>query len=728
MNQLSKIAADILNSREKYLPDYCYKLADSGSYGLDATVGGDYVVNESEMSVTFPFASGRARDGVGDLLEIGGIRTERHALNPCVLLDHGKSTSLPIGLAEDPKTKAYTVFLDPITQTATVKAFFYQSLKDSAHSLFCEQVFDLMAKRYIRSGSIGYQIIQAKELPPNYEKGTPKGLHLLSVLMLEASAVVLPANQDTAGKMLSLPKVCGKPLSPYLVKSLAPYAPQKKATVSVPLANLPKTKIPPAKWKPGVGATKASLALLQDTFSKILSGKNIMAEKKDLDPEKKEKKTSKEAPSSKEESAKEQGAEEQAPDAVATEQADAAAIPPDGQPTAAMPDNLPAPTQTAPPAPAAPVAAGPGGPEKLSAQILRRAHEDGGLLMNDYQQMIALCENDRVSAYLSAWIQTLQQNMQNIEGLFAVEHPGAAPLQGAGAAAGMTGAPGINGMAPNPEMGITENSMDEEEMNENLDGELEEDDLENDTDAMPATDSMQEVPPAEEAVEGMKNKKKTPMNDNKKSLEGVKKKSACACGKKDCGSCSQDMAGKPETKSHDGSLFDHEKSFVKDSHSFLGELSSTKNFGDEHRMKSYHYYKTMDGISNYIQKAMDGNGMEVPDPMGEMGDMSLKSMDKGVDLHPHRKMCKAVSNYFQRMSMEKAFGDSHREEAGIYQKMLDEILNEKPHAEKDNVEENLGEMVHKEMDDDEFYKSLEEQNKELETIRKNLAQILSLAS
>src|SRR5690606_24340062 len=61
------------------------------------------------------------------------------------------------------------------------------------------------------------------------EKGTPKGLHLLKTLLLEVSAVVLPANQDTVAKALSLPQVCGKPMSPMLVKSLAPYAPPRKA-------------------------------------------------------------------------------------------------------------------------------------------------------------------------------------------------------------------------------------------------------------------------------------------------------------------------------------------------------------------------------------------------------------------------------------------------------------------------------------------------------------------
>lgn len=216
-------------------PKYSYKLSE-GQFGLDVSFSpGDMEINESEMSVVIPYADGKRRDGVGDLLEVGGIDTERHKQNPIVLFDHGKSCSLPIGLAENPNTHEYTNFIDPINKVAKVKAFFYQGTSsigrgsDYDHSVFCEQIFDLISKKYIRAGSIGYQVKKAQQLFPDYEKGTPQGLHLLQTLMLEASAVVLPANQDTVIKMLSLPKVCGKRLSPYLVKSLTPYAPKRKA-------------------------------------------------------------------------------------------------------------------------------------------------------------------------------------------------------------------------------------------------------------------------------------------------------------------------------------------------------------------------------------------------------------------------------------------------------------------------------------------------------------------
>lgn len=218
-------------------PDrWSYKLAGSGQFGLDVAIGDSLDIDPHRMAVRFPYADGNRRDGVGDLLEIGGINCERHRKNPVVLYDHGKQVSLPIGLAEDPETHEYTIQLDPMSKQAWVKAFFYQGKglagvekeKEYNHALLCEQLFDLMSKRYVRGGSIGYQVIKALPLQPNYEMGTPSGMHLLQVLQLEASAVVMPANMDTVLKMLSLPSVCGKPLSTPLVKSLQAYAPEKK--------------------------------------------------------------------------------------------------------------------------------------------------------------------------------------------------------------------------------------------------------------------------------------------------------------------------------------------------------------------------------------------------------------------------------------------------------------------------------------------------------------------
>lgn len=262
----------ILNSRgEKKLPNSAYKLDGTPSpYGFDIEIN-DFGVDESAMSLTFPFADGNHQDGVGDVLEIGtgsgpvGLDTvSRHIKNPCILFDHAKGGyTLPIAMAESPENKVYTVRCDPVAKVASVIAYFYQGKKSAsetgfksidnsqehAHALFCEQLFSMAAAkpRFLRSGSVGYQIRQAEEIPANYAKGLPKGLHLISTIMLEASLVVLPANADTVitkslsadhpykewqegiAQILSRGKLCGHDIAPVLIKSLSPYAPPKVA-------------------------------------------------------------------------------------------------------------------------------------------------------------------------------------------------------------------------------------------------------------------------------------------------------------------------------------------------------------------------------------------------------------------------------------------------------------------------------------------------------------------
>lgn len=261
---------DILNARSKNLPTdlWSYKLTSPGGsqYGLDTIFADDTPPpDEANMALWIPVADGNRRDGVGDLLEVGGIDVERHRKNPLCLFDHGKKVDLPIGLFETRDNHRYTFEIDPVTKSAGGWAYFYQGKdlmgvtqgKAYEHAVFCEQLFDMGCKRVIRGGSIGYQVKAARELQPDYERGTPKGLHLLKILMLEGSMVVLPASMDTVGKLLSDGICCGKSLSPYLVKSLEPYAPERKAMVTVPLANLQETTIPPAKWRPGKGAVKS---------------------------------------------------------------------------------------------------------------------------------------------------------------------------------------------------------------------------------------------------------------------------------------------------------------------------------------------------------------------------------------------------------------------------------------------------------------------------------------
>lgn len=240
----------VLETRTKRVEGASYRIGASDRFGLDVVIPEKQDIDIARKSVWILFASGERRDEGGDLVHIDGISLERHRPNPVVLFDHGKGqhkwASWPVAMAEDPKTGAYTVKLDTIKKEATLNAFWYQGKSDIPSSQkddekefaqYCDQLYDLIARRFIRGGSIGYKVIQAQQMPPDYRTGTPAGLDLLQVLMLEGSAVVMPMNMDTVrgknlgcdliAEVLAMPQVCGSPLSPYLVKSLEAYAPAK---------------------------------------------------------------------------------------------------------------------------------------------------------------------------------------------------------------------------------------------------------------------------------------------------------------------------------------------------------------------------------------------------------------------------------------------------------------------------------------------------------------------
>lgn len=271
-----------LNARTKRLPGYSYKLEEDRGFAFDVVSPKTLEFDEGHMAIKIPYADGNNRDGVGDLLEVGGIDLSRHKKNPICGFDHFKKVDLPIGMAEDPKTGEYTSLIDEVAKTAHDWCFMYQgkgstlagqNLGDKTydHGLFCEQLFDMVVKGLVRSGSLGYQVIEARELPPDYAKGLPDGYHLIKTRKLESSAVVLPANQDTVAKMLfGNKKLCGKPISYFLIKALQPFAPKRK----VQLGYEPRKSLDKQGGELPVVSRQALAVVDFVTFAKNVKGAN----------------------------------------------------------------------------------------------------------------------------------------------------------------------------------------------------------------------------------------------------------------------------------------------------------------------------------------------------------------------------------------------------------------------------------------------------------------------
>lgn len=799
---------NVLLGRKHRSEKFSYPLAGN-QFGLDSAAG-DFTLDERAMSVWVPFADGRSRDGVGDLLEVEGIRTDRHRQNPIVLFDHGKEVSLPIALAEDRNTKQYTVEIDPINRTARLNAFFYQGTglkgverdREKDHAVFCEQLYDLVAQRFLRAGSIGYQVIHAKQLYPDYETGTPKGLHLLSVLMLEGSIVVLPANGDTVRKMLALPNVCGKRLSPYLVKSLAPYAVPKKVQIGYegrkvetildvrkkylqkatrragpemvpnrydsdqdPIKAGDKviarsalfTNSSPAKQVAKAGDSLTVASAGEGGGYVVENGEGLRTTVRVGDLRKRTPKRDPKVPV-RDTYAHAQGKKpaddrpkppSQSPHAIADDQPKPHKKPEEQgdktnyfhscqrdelghckeltrlrkkylkgvksveQPTnsgdgfhKAMPDeetppeetmggeNTPPPPENTAPADEvpptdeapppdeplpeeAPVEEDKGLDEPFGAQVLRRRHEHLGQLLSEYDGMLRHLEKEEVRSFLTEDLKYYAGRMGKLEKLWKKAYKDLEPL---------------TGMADAKDM----DTMDDP--------------------AVPTAGTDDSEPGDEEAPpeEGQKGlKKKT-----KAAAVSAKKAMCSGCGKEDC-SCQGKQGQKlaPVAAALVGgaasgvasgvvrsALGDKGMRSVAEASKFCKELSEAKNFGDEQRMKSYHYHKTLADLAPAKALTQDEAAA-----VGDRLDAETRDTEDGPDL----KRLGQASAFFKELSGTRDFGDAHRRKSASWHKVLDEISAESP---EEAIEEDdaIGEIGEKSILS--IREELDKQNKQMEEL------------
>ena len=195
---------------------YDETIVEELTYGLDVPLQ-KLEYDDNDNWIVIPFASQKRRDRIGDYLEVGGIDTGNHVLNPVCYLDHGKlGQTLPIGKCQDPEGN-YTVWVDE--DTAWAKIYLAVGMEGFPPPT-PELVMQLYKGGFLKGGSIGYRPLEAEKLPPDPDNGYYKpALWLKRVELQEVTICGLPMNQDTVKSYLSSNLIDGKPLTPN-VKSL----------------------------------------------------------------------------------------------------------------------------------------------------------------------------------------------------------------------------------------------------------------------------------------------------------------------------------------------------------------------------------------------------------------------------------------------------------------------------------------------------------------------------
>jgi len=171
------------------------------------------VLDLGRMSARCIFATD-GLDRVGDILNVRGIDTAAHRLNPVVLFDHGKWFGDPIGKSVDPDGN-YTVEIGE--HEAYQTTFFFPTQLG-------EQYFALIEMGGLNTNSIGYRTLKAR-------KNNAGGKFLDAVELVELSWVGVPANGECVRAFLAKDRICGKSLHPDLMRALKPYAAPAKSTV-----------------------------------------------------------------------------------------------------------------------------------------------------------------------------------------------------------------------------------------------------------------------------------------------------------------------------------------------------------------------------------------------------------------------------------------------------------------------------------------------------------------
>lgn len=178
---------------------------------------GGIKLDKGKMSATCVLAT-TAQDREGDVMDVAGIDTSHHKINPVAMLDHGVYYPLPIGVCRTPEGQ-YTVVIDPQAGECVQTTFFSQK------SEMAEQVYALIDEGIINGNSIGFD---PEETHPYRSPNGRKGKYIAKCRLVEATWTPLPVNPEAVRSCLAKSVVNGRPMAQGIKSMLAKHLPVRK--------------------------------------------------------------------------------------------------------------------------------------------------------------------------------------------------------------------------------------------------------------------------------------------------------------------------------------------------------------------------------------------------------------------------------------------------------------------------------------------------------------------
>ncbi len=292
--------------------------------------------------------------------------------------------------------------------------------------------------------------------------------------------------------------------------------------------------------------------------------------------------------------------------------------------------------------------------EPYSSQVLRRLHQDASILLPEYDEMLYHLEHEGVKTHLTQKLQSLVDELEQIESTHGEHHPGLPRIEGS---VDLNSLSNMNsGLGGEGEEELGEEGEEGTEVGSPEGMESETPELEGEEDKPPPKkkksessktttegDSEEpEEPDVDEAVEGMKKSEKSLRTKYKKMLsKGIKTKAVPSTGEGQLDEVALPANKKPAlpTEPHVlASPFDpHEHEYIGNAHKYLGSVNQEKmhNWTENDRHESYSHHKFMDTVAEkyglkYLSQSpsdeMGGEEKGFP-KMNDLGEPDLPVMN-----------------------------------------------------------------------------------------------------
>lgn len=152
-------------------------------------------LSETEARSILITGSTEGVDRDGDIIDVGGWKTDQYMKNPVILWAHDRSAppvakALSVSVDKNKKTLDFKVYFPTIAELSSIPG------TPSEHALFVDTLYNMYKNGLLNASSVGFRALKSTTREDQDLPTWARGTHFLEQELVELSLVPVPANAE----------------------------------------------------------------------------------------------------------------------------------------------------------------------------------------------------------------------------------------------------------------------------------------------------------------------------------------------------------------------------------------------------------------------------------------------------------------------------------------------------------------------------------------------------